>query len=53
MFVVTVQHKDAMWSVCHGPFDTYIEANEYWKEFYGGSHYRCNVYGVTSPMETN
>lgn len=49
MFVVMVQHKSAMWGMCYGPFDTYIEANEYWKDNYPDPYYRCNVYGVEKP----
>lgn len=51
MFVVTVTHKNAMWSQCYGPFDNYIDANEYWKEHYSDSHYRAAVYQVVSPVE--
>lgn len=49
MFVVTVIHKSAMWGQCFGPFDTYIEANEWWKKLYSGSQYRTSVYGVEAP----
>jgi hypothetical protein len=51
MYVVTGIHKQAMWGQCYGPFDTYLEANEYWKENYSGSHYRTSVYEVVSPLE--
>lgn len=49
MFVVSVTHKSAMWGQCYGPFDTYHEANEYWKENYGGPQYRTSVYEVIAP----
>ena len=29
MFVVTVQHRDAMWLMCYGPFQTYLAAQEF------------------------
>lgn len=51
MFVVTVTHKNAMWSQCYGPFDDYFAASRYWKEHYSDSHYRAAVYEVVSPVE--
>ncbi len=51
MYVVTVSHKNSLWTQCYGPFDTYLEAQEYWKENYGEHYYRTLVLQVVSPVE--
>jgi hypothetical protein len=51
MHVVTVEHRSAYWTLCYGPFDTYLEAQNFWKEHLNKDYYRISVLPVKEPRE--
>lgn len=51
MFIVTVEHRSAYWSMCYGPFDTQVEANDFANSKNKNSYLRTMVMEVKSPDE--